>query len=1338
MITACSLHFLQRLSVLLVMSFVLASTPVLAQQPSTPTLTAEEQAWLAEHPEIRIGAAVIPPVYMLDNSGQPTGIAPDVFQRIEQLLGIRLTLVKEERQEMQRKARSRELDGMFAVVPELAEANNTLVTQPYLRQFITVFSRSQDQFELNSLDDLARKRVAYTGGFKTVENALEHLKGHAALLKVENFQQGMKLVLEGGADVYVGLGLEQYYLLSNNISGIKIAYVDTEQISGSISIRSDWPELVGIINKALNAIGELEINRLIAKWLYVDVSSATSLLTEQERQWLLDHPDITLAYHPGMEPLLIADSENNYSGALVDIYKELGQRLGVNFEIQLASMENMQEKLKARRLDGLLLAGQPLLGQAGLLTTDTIISTFTSAFVADDAPFLISRMKDLRGKRVAYVGSLKVLEAALDREQLQGQVELMPVATVLDGMQLVMNGKADVYLGFNFHDYIVKKYLLDNIKLVYTDASFELKGGTGIRSDWPELVSIINKGLGSFAPGEISSILNKWIRVDSSNKGLAITDSQREWLKTLGPLKLGIVGGLQPFEDQDDEGQMAGLHSEYLNIIRDKLQLDIELFVYKDFYQQLKAFKAGEIDLASGLTQKVAEQEQLLTSSPFFRSPIVIVARREASLITELPSLEGKTIAVLKGSNSQLNLQRNYPMIKLLEVMSPSEGLLAVVANELDGMMLNAAAAEYLQRKLDLRDLKIAYTSDYAIESVFTLKSELAPLLPLINRVLAEISSREKSLIFEKWINIRVEHQVDWATMMSWGAFFVLIAALIIGCVLYWNRRLSLEVAERKRAEEAAEQASKSKSVFLSNMSHELRTPLNAVLGFSEILRGQITDKGQLHYLNSIHTAGHSLLSLINDVLDLSKIEAGKLELNYSAVSLVNLLAEVDMLFQQQAQRKTIEFKIAVDEHVPAALLLDESRLRQILLNLVGNALKFTEQGYIHVSVSTESDSGSSQSRVTLVIAVEDTGIGVAGDQQETIFGAFDQARKQKLGQYGGTGLGLAISQQLAGMMNGGISLHSEVGKGSIFTLRLPDVEIAATDKISTDQQHELDYATLHFKPAKLLIADDVDYNRELLITILGGWDFEFVEAQDGQQTIDKAIAEQPDLILLDMKMPVMDGYEASEQLRTLPATRQIPVIAVTASALKQDEQLISNYCDAYLRKPVDKQALITTVMKFLPYQQSSNHRVIETEQCPGAAFKHARVLVAEDNAVNQMVIKGLLAKQGIEPVFACNGLEAVGKVQECLLNQDTEGGGFHLLLMDCEMPEMDGFEATEKIRSLESGVQDLSPLPIIALSAHSPEEIKQRVRDCGMDDLLSKPISSDQLERVLQLYVGH
>jgi len=415
----------------------------------------------------------------------------------------------------------------------------------------------------------------------------------------------------------------------------------------------------------------------------------------------------------------------------------------------------------------------------------------------------------------------------------------------------------------------------------------------------------------------------------------------------------------------------------------------------------------------------------------------------------------------------------------------------------------------------------------------------------------------ENLIVFEEPDNPAARNQDDVELFKT--------AAALIGSYLARQRA----AGRLKEAKDQAESATRAKSEFLANMSHEIRTPMNAILGFAGLLEDRINEPELQRYLSSIRLSGQTLLGLINDILDLSKIEAGKMELKPAPVSIKACITEVGQIFAQSISAKGLAYRVKFDEAVPDALLLDEIRLRQILFNLLGNAVKFTDSGYISLNVQLlELDATEARFEIKL----SDSGIGIAEDQITKIFGAFEQQSGQDAKRYGGSGLGLTITSKLAAIMGGTIEVQSEVGVGSTFTLRLKAVH-CCTGKTAQQDQAEI----APFENTTVLVADDVASNRLVLKGILDTAGLSVIEATNGQEVLEMAAKCQPDLILLDMHMPVMDGYVAAQRLKSDPALASVPIIAVTADAFRTSPEDFK-HCDAHILKPISRRDLMNII----------------------------------------------------------------------------------------------------------------------------------------------------------------
>ncbi|MCP4129695.1 MAG: PAS domain S-box protein [bacterium] len=390
---------------------------------------------------------------------------------------------------------------------------------------------------------------------------------------------------------------------------------------------------------------------------------------------------------------------------------------------------------------------------------------------------------------------------------------------------------------------------------------------------------------------------------------------------------------------------------------------------------------------------------------------------------------------------------------------------------------------------------------------------------------------------------------------------------------------------ELRASKEAADTANQAKSEFLANMSHELRTPLNAVIGFCELLSSRISEPKEKSYLTSIRTAGKSLLTLINDILDLSKIEAGKIEIRPGPVRLQDIFEEIGQIFKEKLLRKDIEFETFIDNELTQPLLLDETRLRQVLLNLVGNAVKFTEEGSVRLE-ARKKETTPGDKNITLEILINDTGIGIPEDEHECIFESFKQQPGQSIKKYGGTGLGLTISKRLIEIMNGEITLQSAAGKGSTFTITLRDIAISTTS-LPAVQEDGFTLENITFSKAKVLVVDDVLSNRDMICELLSRVNLDTAIAENGKDALSMVEKFQPQIILMDIMMPEMDGYESTQKIKANKKYANIPVIALTAAVKqKTEDEMKTLGFSGYLAKPVVANLIFKELAKFLDYSR--------------------------------------------------------------------------------------------------------------------------------------------------------
>ncbi len=1030
--------------------------------------------------------------------------------------------------------------------------------------------------------------------------------------------------------------------------------------------------------------------------------------TPEEQAFITSNPDISVAMMPDFSPFSYM-IRNEIGGFEHDLLALISKKTGLKFTKQLGNWNSILTAFKTKKVDMITSISYKKERVPFTLYTSPYYEIPIMIFVRDDFGEYRG-LESLAGKKV---GMLKDIFYSRELEEM-GTMDIVVYETYEEITKALVFGKIDALIqNLPNINHLIKKNVYTNLKL-----AGELKLPNisredlrfGIRPDKPVLASIMQKGLDSISEEEKTALVNLWIGAaqDSGAGHIKLSTEEDAYLVEKKTITMCINPDQEPYEKVNKEGKHEGLAAEYLQLISQKIGKPFTLLPTRTWQETLEKAKAGECDIVSFLEPTSDYKTFLNFTSPIYEEPEVIIVKNDVSYLSGINALQGKKVGVVTGSRMGRTIRNAYPKIRIIDVENHGKAMGMVSNGELDAAINPLLGAAYLIAKERLFDIKIIGETGLKNRYGIGVNKKDTILQGIMEKAVQSLTVNEIERISNKWLSVRMEKGTDYNLIWK----ILAGVALILTGGIYWNRKLSHVNMQLKAAKKKAEEATLTKSTFLANMSHEIRTPMNAITGMIYLMKQTRLDSIQTGYVHKIENSANSLLGLINDILDFSKIEAGKLEIEKIDFDLYTVIDNVTTLVELKAYDKGLEFVVSYDHGMNMKLHGDPMRLGQVLTNLAGNAVKFTETGEVGIYIKRlEQDRYRFQ--------VQDTGIGMTPEQQTRLFQSFSQADAGTTRRYGGTGLGLAISRQLVEMMGGNIRVESKAGRGSTFTF-----------EVLLQEQESKQKSLRQFPDKRVLIVDDTPSWQKILARLLKGFNISVTAASSGEEAISLLCRQKQvfDLVLMDWKMPGLDGIETTKRIRE--QCRSLPPTIIMVSAYRQENLLNAakeQGIEIFLQKPVNPSLLYTVIMEtFGEKIKGEYHNNVQVSSLKNelTTLHGSTILLAEDNSMNREIIHGMLSHSGILIVDAANGREAVAMV-------DAEPERYELILMDIQMPEMDGYEATRLIRKKNSR------LPIIALTANALLSDIAKTKEAGMQEHLNKPIDVEKLFAALLKYIS-
>ena len=1124
-----------------------------------------------------------PPFTLIDANGQPAGMLVDIWRLWAKKTGKKIEFRQSSWADTLNNLGSGDADAHSGLFRSKERSRWIDFSRPVYEITSSYFQRTGEK----PLIDLSGKKVGgVSGSFQ--ESFIRKNHPAAVIAPFQDNEDLIRALANGKIDTFLTEDRPVEDLLRRLGMRGRITRTGNPVLRNEMffGVRKGEDVLKALIGRGLDAITNEELAEIERRWIDLPdnrfFAKNPLALTSQERAWLAANP--VLRVHNEMDwPPFNFNVDGRPQGFSIDYMNLLASKIGVKAEyVSGPSWNDFLGMMKSGDLDVMLNIVKTPERQKYMLYTRPYIDNPNTIISRKDQPY--DSLQELFGKTISVPKGF-FYEEILKRDF--PEIKLHLVKNTLETMKAVSFGKADAALG----ELAVFNYLMDKHFMTDLVLSGEVKMGSPeyallnitAHKEQQLLASILNKGVKSIGEIEVRELRQKWFGGTKTERKrqpvLDLTEAEREWLNRHKEIRIGVDPDYPPFEFTSKDGSYAGISSDYMKIVGERLGVEIKRVPNLTWSQVLSGAKAKTVDVLPAVTKTPERDIYLNFTRPHLNHPSAILTRDDFPFITGLTDLRDQSVAMVKGYSTTAQLKTKYPTFKPQEYETPLQALEAVATGKATATVLNLAVATYLIRQNKLNNLKVAANAEINFPGLsIGVRKDWPELVSILNKVLQSVTPGEESEINDRWVSVRYDVAADTEALVRVGLQVAggatIIVIIIIGFIAYRNRRLEQEMKER----EAAAQA---KSDFVAVVSHEVRTPMNGVLGMARLILDTELSEEQKDFAHTIVDSGEALLIILNDLLDISKLEAGKLEIEAVPFNLRILVEETINVMDTRAREKGLHLSYTFDSEVPKILLGDGNRLRQILFNFLSNAIKFTNEGGITVSFFSKQLYGNN---CQLSMAVTDTGIGIAEETANKLFAPYVQAASGAR-KYGGTGLGLSICRQLADLMGGVIELDSNPGKGSTFTLKAPFEITSAEPKmigldplfplLADSRTHEVEQHDVGH--LNILLVEDNLVNRKVAVGMVQNLGHQVTVAENGLEALEYLDSGGPfDAILMDRHMPVMDGIEATQKIRAMDGPiADIPIIALTAAVTDYEvETCLESGMNDMVTKPVDPRDL--------------------------------------------------------------------------------------------------------------------------------------------------------------------